>query len=135
MWLFTNFGFFSVVQYKNAKDLLFVRARSRSDLERLISSYGALVGRTSADIVETPDADYCCRILVEKSKWAAVMSAATEDIDYTNFKNSVHEKQGHDRASVYMDVWSTMYSMQSSEMKSKSEESLYTYLHSWYSSK
>ncbi|MGY2253445.1 MULTISPECIES: hypothetical protein [Pseudomonas] len=38
MWLFTNFGFFSVVQ-KDASDDLTIRSRTKSDLDRLRNHY------------------------------------------------------------------------------------------------
>lgn len=36
MWLFTNFGFFSVVQ-KDASDDLTIRSRTKSDLDPLLT--------------------------------------------------------------------------------------------------
>ena len=43
MWLFTNFGFFSVVQKPGERDLT-VRSRLRSDLERLRERYLPTLG-------------------------------------------------------------------------------------------
>lgn len=117
MWIFTNFGFFSVVQnYENA-DRLVVRARSRGDLESLITSHGNDLGITLKDINTNDSSDYRYRIHVDRAKWAVVMLKITNDIDYTNFKDSVHEKMGKERAGLCSHVWSVMYTLQDSEKK------------------
>lgn len=118
MWLFTNFGFFSVVQ-KGSPDRLTIRGRSRGDLESLVGRYGSILRVGPEAIIDTPDGDYCCRVGVDKADFASAMAAIASDIDYSNFKDSVHQEQGHDRAHVYMDVWSTMYGLQMSETKNR----------------
>lgn len=116
MWLFTNFGFFSIVQ-KGTPDRLTIRGRSRQDLETLVRRYGSLLGVGPEAIVDSPAGDYCCRVGVDKADFSAAMAAIAADIDYSNFKDSVHQEQGHDRAHIYMDVWSTMYEFQLSQGK------------------
>jgi hypothetical protein len=36
------------------------------------------------------------------------------EIDYSNFKNTVAQEQGYERAHVYGDVWSVLYDLQRS---------------------
>ena len=55
MWLFTTFGFFSVVQKEPGDDFLTVRARDPKDLDRLRERVPEL-GPT-----ELKGGDYCCR--------------------------------------------------------------------------
>jgi hypothetical protein len=38
-----------------------------------------------------------------------------ENIDYSNFKDEVAEAQGDFRASVYGEVWSSLYELQGNE--------------------
>lgn len=114
MWIFTKFGFFSVVQYSPSPGTLVVRARTRSDLEALLDRHGQDLGYPQ--IIETPTADYCCRVLVPAPAWASVMSRFVDDIDYSNFKDTVRDAQGKERADVYGRVWHTMLSIQHSTM-------------------
>jgi hypothetical protein len=47
----------------------------------------------------------------KKTEWARIMEEESMDIDYTNFKNAVHD--GTERDWAYMDVWSVMRGAQS----------------------
>jgi hypothetical protein len=100
MWIFTDLGFFSVVAHREQVGVLLVRARVRSDLE-------ALRARLPLEpkIVTTNAADYRYRMLVPTETFAAVMADAVRSIDYDNFKDAVDERQGHDRAHVYLGIW------------------------------
>lgn len=102
MWIFTTYGFFSVVCLNNRpldgsplrgrlsvdKDRVAVRARVRSHLESLLKDYPDL----NVEILDTPGRDYACRIVVPKGVWATVMLELTQDIDYENFKGRVGHK-------------------------------------------
>jgi hypothetical protein len=117
MWIFTNFGFFSIVQnYENAERLV-VRARSKGDLQALITNHGNDLGVTLKDIDTNDTSDYRYRIHVDRPKWAIVMMKITNDIDYTNFKDSVHSKMGKERAGLCSHVWSVMYTLQDKEKR------------------
>ena len=111
MWIFTPFGFFSIVQKTHdASDQLTIRGRVRADLENLVSHL------PSASVIrEDRDADYRFRITADKDDLAYVMARLVVDLDYDNFKNQVAKEQGHDRAVCYGQVWSTLYELQSSE--------------------
>jgi hypothetical protein len=107
MWLFTNFGFFSVVQKPGERDLT-VRSRLRSDLEHLRQRYLPTLG----PVIEHGGSDYQFRAKISHAALAEAMSKIVLDIDYSNFKNSVAEQQGHARAKTYGKVWEALWQMQ-----------------------
>lgn len=103
MWLLTTFGFFSVVQKRGTKHLT-VRARVRSDLDRLRDLY--VPGLTATKV--TPDNDYAYRATVGHADLANAMGKIVADITYDNFKSEVDRVQGHPRELVYAKVWSAL---------------------------
>ena len=103
MWMFCKSGFFSAVLDRDDPDRMLVRARFEGDLERLLSD---MPDGASVQVMRTPDADYPFRAFIRKSDWETAVLAEAEDIDYTNFKNRVHDGTGRDAA--YMAVWSAM---------------------------
>jgi hypothetical protein len=105
MWLFTKQGFFSAVQNFNDSNLIHVRARFKGDLERLCATYGV-----EPQVVNLPNTDYPFRMDFERGKWAEIVKSEAESIDYSNFKNAVHDGTRRDEA--YMDVWSAMQEYQ-----------------------
>ena len=100
MWVFTNRGFYSVVQNEDDPSELVVRARARGDLENLREFIPGL------KILEWEGRDYPCRIIVHRPVWERAMQALTQDIDYGNYKDSVKAKQGAERADLYLRIWS-----------------------------
>ena len=117
MWIFTKCGFFSAVRHNTDKTLIHVRARFKGDLERLVKfAYGhkelkTFLSPTRPRIVASPNADYAFRTDFPADDWGAILAALAVDIDYTNFKNAVHD--GTERDSAYMRVWSDMRFAQS----------------------
>lgn len=106
MWIFTTFGFFSVVQKKPSDELLTVRARDPEDLDRLRERLPEL-GPTRLE-----GGDYCCRARVPRAAFAAGLATIASEIDYDNFKNAVQESMGSQRARVYHEVWTAAYQIQ-----------------------
>src|SRR5687767_11117776 len=89
MWLFTKYGFFSVVSARDSSGgvdiaTLQVRARLRGHLVSLIERF-----ELAAEVVETRDADYRFRILVPKTTWSTVAGELATEINYANFKGEV----------------------------------------------
>ena len=82
MWLFTNFGFFSVVK-KDESDDLTVRSRTKSDLDRLRNHYLPSLSASRGH----EGTDYPWRATTSASALAEAMSAFAQDIDYANFKD------------------------------------------------
>ncbi len=107
---FCKDGFFSAVQHRDEPDSVMIRARFSGDLERLCERIG--VDRSCISV--TPDADYAYRITVPKTVWANAVKDIADDIDYDNFKNSVHEGGMSPRDKAYMDCW---YAMVCGQMK------------------
>ena len=107
MWLVTNFGFFSIVQ-KKGEDILTVRARARGDLEDLKERYVPTLGH----ILKGEGTDYQYRAKVSREELAGDMQKIIMDIDYSNFKDAVAEKQGHKRARIYGDVWEVLLGLE-----------------------
>jgi hypothetical protein len=99
----TSIGFFSVVRKRGETDLT-VRARVRGDLEELGEKYLSTLGPIEAG----GGSDYPYRARISSKDFAAAVSRMVEDIDYSNFKDAVGERQGFDRAHVYSEVWSVV---------------------------
>jgi len=110
MWIFTETGFVSAVGHFKEKDKLVVRARDKKSLESLANSVGL-------DISSTPSSDYPYRLFVDDSVFAAWLSKQTMAVDYTNFKNRVHDTRGHDFADALMSVWSAMHQVEDDEAR------------------
>jgi len=110
MWLFTTFGFFSIVE-KEAGDVLTVRARVRKDLDRLRERYLPTLSPTEANT----GTDYPYRATASRSAVADAMSRVAEDIRYPNFKDAVADELGPPRAHLYHSVWSVLYDAEAKE--------------------
>lgn len=110
MWLITPVGFFSVVRKPTdiKKHTLTVRSRVRSDLEALKAQFLPELGA----IQESTTNDYRFRAVAPQAAVAQAMSRLVEDVDYSNFKNEVAQRQGHGRSDLYHDVWSVLYRLQ-----------------------
>jgi hypothetical protein len=105
MWLFTEFGFFSVVAHRSKPGKVLVRGRVQADVVEFARRSGA----TEEAVFENQSADYRYRLEVTASAAASVVAEALKDIDYDNFKSRVEETQGIEREQVYMGVWSHLY--------------------------
>lgn len=108
MWLFTNFGFYSVVRKKEDGDqYLTIRGRTRSDLDRLRKRY---LPKASSP-VENAGTDYRWRVRCTKDDLAAAMPKIVRHIDYSNFKSEVARSLSADRAKRYGKVWDALYGL------------------------
>jgi hypothetical protein len=96
-----NDGFLSVVADKNNSDRLMVRARRRQDLLNIVGD--------AVEIIETAAADYQWRAFVSREEFKRIVSSRIDQIDYTNFKNSVEDEALH---GMYSDIWSVHRSYQ-----------------------
>lgn len=107
MWLFTETGFVSAVRHFSEKEKLVVRSRDRESLESL-ASYAKL------EIRNTPSNDYPYRVHIDDSEFASWLLKQTMAVDYTNFKDRVHDTRGHDFADALMGVWREMHAVEDS---------------------
>lgn len=110
MWLITTFGFFSVVQKPDdvAHDTLTIRARVHMDLLTLREQYLPCLG----EVHISDDTDYRYRASAKRSEVIKAISLAIQDLQYSNFKDTVALQQGKKRASLYGKVWSVLNTMQ-----------------------
>jgi 8-oxo-dGTP pyrophosphatase MutT (NUDIX family) len=99
----TSVGFFSVVRKRGDTDLT-VRARVRGDLEALAEKYLPTLGPIEAG----GGTDYPYRARTSASDFAVAVARIVEDVDYSNFKDSVLDRQGRERAHIYGEVWSAL---------------------------
>jgi len=106
MWLFTKFGFFSVVN-KGDNDELTVRSRTKSDLDRLRNHYLPSLSPSRAH----EGTDYPWRATTSSTALGEAMRVIAQDIDYANFKDEVALGLGKDRAKRYGKIWSALYDM------------------------
>lgn len=110
MWLFSRHGFYSVVQDKADPQLVQVRARVKDDLEGLRQFSRERAAADMPAVISTATADYAYRVVVEKALWTRVATALAADVDYTNFKDTVHGEA--DRDDAYYRIWSAMNELQ-----------------------
>jgi len=108
MWVLTPRGFFSVVQDRGDANRLLVRTRVRTDLEALRDVLPGL------EPTGYEGADYPWRAWVDRGDWARVLEAMCEEINYSNFKNTVADRQGGSRAAIYRHVWTTLHRLERS---------------------
>lgn len=101
MWIYCKSGFFSAVEHAEKENTIHVRSRFEGDLERLCDAHGV-----EAKVLVTPYNDYKWRMDFDRDVWSRIIAEEAEAIDYTNFKNAVHD--GTERDSAYMDVWCVM---------------------------
>lgn len=106
MWLFTTFGFFSIVR-KSGDEHLTIRGRTRGDLERLRRCY---LQQASAPL-GGGGTDYPWRVRCAPEELAAAMPRIVRHLDYANFKDEVVRCLGKDRSHRYHQVWSALYGM------------------------
>ncbi len=106
MWLFTPFGFFSVVQKRGDAGLT-VRSRARGDLLRLRRHY---LPELSEPVAQA-GTDYPWRACCSHDALGQAMPRLVQHIDYANFKDEVALSQGQSRALRYGKVWQALHGM------------------------
>ena len=106
MWLFTPFGFYSVVR-KTPGPQLTIRGRTRGDLVRLRARYLP----TATEPQAHGGTDYPWRMRCDDQALAAAMPQIVLDITYANFKDAVAQELGSARAHRYHTVWHALYGM------------------------
>jgi hypothetical protein len=118
MWLFTQYGFYSVVCARDLTgnpsqvdpDTFMVRARRRQHLESLQKRFPKL---GSFEITDTSGTDYRFRVVVPKAVWNEVVRDLTAEIDYGNFKDRAGRASGDDRyVHALHEVWAVMERLQ-----------------------
>ena len=109
MWTFTEIGFFSINRTPTGTNLQF-RARRKQDLVNLQARFPSECA--DAKIMTLPHADYRWRLELPPARAAIIMCALTEQIEYRNFKNHLHQTDQEDKLGILHDLWSAMFSYQ-----------------------
>ena len=108
MWVFTRQGFYSVVQKNCGEDEALVRSRQKSDLVALGKKLGI-----ELRVQENAGTDYRFRAVVKKADWARYLTDAVLELDYSNFKNTVPQRD-YRRHNAYMRCWEALFEWQKS---------------------
>lgn len=110
MWLFTKYGFYSIVKEFNNSNMYQCRARRKKDLENLITNFRYLKGY---EIHCDKKADYHYRIFINQMHFSMLMLNLSNTVDYSNFKNWVSKSKDQiDKTESYSEIWEIMYSYQ-----------------------
>jgi hypothetical protein len=101
MWICLNNAFVSIVAVPEQPDQLMVRARHRTHIRKLFPK---------AKLITTPyPADYRYRVVVSRAEVIYLLAQRVNELDYTNFKNSVVYDDLHD---MYHDMWTIHWKFQ-----------------------
>lgn len=113
MWVFTNAGFFSVVEKPEDRDAgtLTVRSRVKADLDALREQFMPELGPT----IKGVGTDYAFRAKISREAFSEGMKRVGEAIHYDNFKNEISAKQSHRRANIYSKVWTALLPLEDEE--------------------
>ncbi len=124
MWLFTDFGFFSLVEKPGdrADGMLTVRGRVRSDMEALRDRYLP----SASEVVALERSDYRYRFRAPKDEVTRAIARIAIGIDYPDFKASVEQRQGWMRHDIYATVWSTLRTLSQLDRQSEDDGCLST---------
>jgi hypothetical protein len=106
MWICANDGFVSVVADNGNPARLMVRARRKQDLQNVCG--------LCVEVIENAGSDYRWRAFVDRKAFAALVAERVENIEYTNFKNSVAD---HDLHELYMRFWELHHRYQEQKQK------------------
>lgn len=101
MWLMTKHGFYSIVE--KCPGEFHIRSRERQDLQNLIDR----APLASCRIIETPDADYACRIITDRDTVRFLLRFLADSLDYANFKGMI-DATPDQRHKPYHAVWDVM---------------------------
>lgn len=105
MWIFTTYGFFSVVNKTDpsrydedieaSEEEMEVRSRYREHLELLIERFPEQIGDEKIlaydDPGFQPGTDYEYRIKINAEQWIHLAAMLAADVTYPNFKSEVQE--------------------------------------------
>jgi hypothetical protein len=120
MWLFTRYGFFSIVSATNPDgrrddETFMVRARRVAHLKALQTRFPALA---EYPILTWTGHDYRYRLIVPKVDWTNIVSELVTEQEWSNFKSEVDRFQGaagSDYTSALHRVWEIMSRFQEKE--------------------
>jgi len=104
MWLFTQYGFYSVEQNNEDPDAFSVCACLKNDLENLLR-----LTQIETSISETSRAEYAYRVLLSRAEWERISRILACAVDYPSFMDRVYDLPDQCTKTVaYMNIWTTM---------------------------
>jgi hypothetical protein len=83
VWICFSDAFLRLVADKHNPDKLMVSAHRKDDLLNVVGQ--------DAEIVKTPDGDYCWRAFLSREDFKAPVGRRIDKIEYTNFEESVED--------------------------------------------
>jgi hypothetical protein len=128
MWLFTRYGFFSVVCAHGTTQTMMIRARCRRHLAALLKRFSWLPKK----IRENNGTDYRYRILVAKDDWLVIADELANEINYENFKEATGKKD-KEYSDALLRIWAMMHALQPypPQPKHSIHDSNYPFPESW----
>lgn len=105
MWVFTEKGFVSAVRHYSEKGVVVVRARDNESLSGL-----SILAKVA--VKKSPYNDYPYRVHVSGDVFQEWLILSAASMEYTNFKDRVHETRGDQFADVLMGVWGIMHDVE-----------------------
>jgi hypothetical protein len=105
MWLFSETGFVSVVADPQDKNKMSVRARDEESLKPLVEAYGV-------KIIRLKNRDYPARVYLTREQFVDWLVELGETLDYTNYKNRMHQTRGDEFTRPLHTVWSVMLELE-----------------------
>lgn len=106
MWLFSETGFVSAVVDSQDKNKIVVRSRDKESLRPLMEFAGVKMSYPKRAT------DYPHRVVVTRQQYADWVLNQIEEMQYTNYKNRVHQSRGDEFARPLHQVWSTMLQLE-----------------------
>lgn len=123
MWLFTKYGFFSVVCARDLsrkkakhlqvldKNLVMIRSRRFEHLCQLIKRFMSILD--DYEIQNTEDTDYPYRLIIPRKLWVKVATELANEIDYGNFKDAAENNNaGFNYCTALHEIWGLMLATQ-----------------------
>lgn len=108
MWVFTQTGLVSAVRHRDEPDTLVVRARDRASLTPLADFCGT-------DVVKHAGSDYPYRTFVKEADYKNWLMQSVEELDYSNYKNRMHDLRDDRFCTALSKVWSVMLAVEDHE--------------------
>ena len=111
MWIFSKYGFYSVVKVserRNPDEEYMIRARNKEQIEKLKK-----VMQIEKPVVVTRNADYAYRLVVTEEEYKRFIEVMEQSVDYTNFKSAcARASKNHKWIECLHDIWNVMFDFQ-----------------------
>jgi hypothetical protein len=117
MWLYTQHGFYAIVEDRYDPEYLWVRARQRRDMEILVRDFMDESVKTD-EIIHNEDADYPYRLKLPRLIVTTALWNMMNVIDYDSLKKSLsRDSEMLRRYGMYEDVWEATLDLDDAEAR------------------